>query len=1068
MCVCDAPCTHRKEACGPGRNRFLAAPLKPLLERVLFLFVDSSGERTVVLFMQDALVALTRYWNNLGCILVQPMNTEVGAGTLNSATFLRVLGPEPWRAAYVEPSVRPDDARYGENPNRVQTHTQFQVILKPEPGNPQDLYLGSLEALGIDLTAHDIRFVEDNWASPALGAWGLGWEVWLNGLEITQFTYFQQAGGIALDPVSVEITYGMERILMALQGVSHFKDIAYAPGISYGEAFGQAEYEMSCYYLDEADIPGNQRLFEFHAQEAQRMVDRRLSVPAHVHVLKCSHIFNVLDARGTVSTTERARSFALMRALAHEAAVLWVERRGELGHPLGTVPETAPAALPGTPTGSPAATPTEQEAAGGVPSAALTGPASLAFEIGVEELPPGEVSRTAAALRAGLKEKLAQTRLAHGPISVWATPRRVIALVEDVAAREEDTDLIVRGPRVRAAYDAQGVPTQAAQGFARSQKVAVEELVRFDADAGPKNDGHVGVVRHVEGRSAFEVLAEILPLLVTGLRAEKNMRWAAPGLSFSRPVRWLLALLGDVVVPFTVSSLVSGRCTNVHRSAPTAVLTVPCADKLLELLRAHDIIPGMDERRRLILSEAQRLAAQAGGVLEAESETSLLDEVANLVEQPTPILGRFDVCYLDLPDPVLITVMRKHQRYLPVRNSDGGLLAFFVAVANGKCDEEKVRAGNEAVLRARYEDAAFFWRADRKTPLEKMKADLPSLMFEERLGSMADRAGRLAALAEDFSLQIDLAPAEKAVLARAGALAKFDLASQMVVELSSLAGVMAREYALGAGESPRVAQALFEMELPRQAGDALPESLPGALLALADRFDLIAGLFAVEAVPTGSSDPFGLRRAALGVVSILRAFPELSALRLEMCLAAAAALQPVSLASAQAEIACEFIVRRYEQQLLDAGHNHKLVRSVLGMATMPGCADAALQELEKRQEDPDFLALSQAVQRIRRLVPADTSPVYDPSLFVEQAERDLDQTLIQVRAALSGTVSSLDEPLRLSVFVEVAQALIVPIEKYFVDVLVMADDPAVRRNRLRHLGSIRCLADPVLDWDALS
>ncbi|HET6665959.1 MAG TPA: glycine--tRNA ligase subunit alpha, partial [Intrasporangium sp.] len=194
-------------------------------------------------------------------MIVQPFNTEVGAGTMNPATILRVLGPEPWRVAYVEPSVRPDDSRYGENPNRLQTHTQFQVILKPDPGNPQELYLESLEALGIDIRAHDIRFVEDNWAQPAIGAWGLGWEVWLDGMEITQFTYFQQVGGQNLDPVSVELTYGIERIMMALQGVTHFKDMEYAKGISYGEAFGQSEYEMSRYYLDDADIQTNRDLF---------------------------------------------------------------------------------------------------------------------------------------------------------------------------------------------------------------------------------------------------------------------------------------------------------------------------------------------------------------------------------------------------------------------------------------------------------------------------------------------------------------------------------------------------------------------------------------------------------------------------------------------------------------------------------------------------------------------------------------------------------------------------------------------------------------------------------------
>ena len=209
--------------------------------------------------MQDALRILSDYWTQRGCLSVQPFNTEVGAGTMNPATVLRVLGPEPWDVAYVEPSVRPDDSRYGENPNRLQTHTQFQVILKPEPGDPQELYLGSLEALGIDLAAHDVRFVEDNWAQPAIGAWGLGWEVWLDGMEITQFTYFQLVGGQNLDPIPVELTYGVERILMAVQGMTHFKEIAYArkPSgevITYGEAFGQSEYEMSRYYLDDASV----------------------------------------------------------------------------------------------------------------------------------------------------------------------------------------------------------------------------------------------------------------------------------------------------------------------------------------------------------------------------------------------------------------------------------------------------------------------------------------------------------------------------------------------------------------------------------------------------------------------------------------------------------------------------------------------------------------------------------------------------------------------------------------------------------------------------------------------
>ncbi|MGH4019347.1 MAG: glycine--tRNA ligase [Pseudonocardiaceae bacterium] len=987
--------------------------------------------------MQDALLALTRYWTDQGCMIAQPMNTEVGAGTLNPATFLRVLGPEPWRVAYVEPSVRPDDSRYGENPNRIQTHTQFQVILKPEPGNPQQLYLDSLRALGIDIGAHDVRFVEDNWASPALGAWGLGWEVWLDGLEITQFTYFQQAGGLTLDPVSVELTYGIERILMALQGVSHFKDVEYAPGISYGEVFGQSEYEMSRYYLDDADIDTNRALFDAYAAEARRMVDARLPVPAHSYVLKCSHAFNVLDARGAISTTERARTFARMRNLAREAAGLWVARRRELGHPLGL---TAP--LPAHPLAESGAAP--------------SGPATLVFEVGVEEMPPGEVTRIAQLLHDDLTAKLAATRLGHGEVRVHSSPRRVIALVAGVRPREASAERTVRGPRASAAFAPDGEPTKAALGFARGQGVEVADLQRFDVDG----VDYVGVVQDVPGRAAVEVLAGILPEVIAGLRAEKNMRWNAPGLSFTRPIRWVLALLGEVVVPFTVSSIASARTTYVHRTAPHPAVPVDRSDGYLDLLSRHGIVADADERRQQIIAGAAELAASAGGTIDTSAEGAVIDEVTNLVEQPNPLLGHFDESYLELPPDVLVTVMRKHQRYLPVRDAAGALLPHFVAVANGDCDLAEVRAGNEAVLRARYEDAAFFWRADLAVRPEQMRVGLTALTFEERLGSMADRADRIAMIASDLATRVELNDEERATLARAGELAKFDLASQMVIELPGLAGTMAAEYALHAGEADHVARALYEMELPRVAGGRLPQSLPGALLALADRLDLLAGLFALGAAPTGSSDPFGLRRAALGIVSILRCQPRLAGISIGDGLGVASSRQPVD-GNAGAD-ALEFVVRRYEQLLLDAGNDHKLVRAVLPLAVEPARADVTLSELAERIEQPAFAQLAEAMQRVRRIIPPDTPASYDPRLFEEPAEHTLHEALAKARAELSDTPTGLAE------FVIVAAVLVTPINDFFDDVLVMTDVPAVKANRLGLLAAIRDLGAGVLAWDVLT
>jgi glycyl-tRNA synthetase len=987
--------------------------------------------------MQGALLALTQYWTERGAMMVQPFNTEVGAGTLNPATILRVLGPEPWTVAYVEPSVRPDDSRYGENPNRLQTHTQYQVILKPDPGDPQEVYLGSLEALGIDIRAHDIRFVEDNWANPATGSWGLGWEVWLDGLEITQFTYFQQAGGLTLDPVSVEITYGVERIIMALQNVSHFKDIAYAPGISYGEAFGQSEYEMSRYYLDDADVATQRRLFEDYAAEARRLLDARLPVPAHVYVLKCSHTFNVLDSRGAVSTTDRARAFARMRGLAREVAQLWSERREELGHPLGV------AALP-----APAPAPEE------FPSVAE--PRTLLFEIGTEEMPPSEVSRTADAVSVALTEKLAATRLTHGRVAVYATPRRVVAVVPEVLPVEPDARRTVRGPRESVAYDAAGAPTRAAQGFARGQGVDVADLERLEQDGVT----YVGVTVTDVGRGAAEVLSGVLAEVVAELRSEKNMRWNDPQLSFTRPVRWLLALLGDVVVPVSVGSLSASRLTRVHRTASTPVVPVDSADGYLEFLAGQGIVADGARRRAAVVEAGHALAASVGGVIDVEGESALLDEITNLVEEPVAILGGFDERYLELPQEILTTVMRKHQRYLPVRTEDGSLLPHFVAVANGACDHDAVRAGNEAVLRARYEDASFFWRADLKVAPDAMKAGLEQLAFEERLGSMADRARRIGALAGSLGVTVGLSEKDRVTLDRAAALAKFDLGSQMVVELTSLAGVMAREYALRAGEPEAVAQVLFDMERPRSATDSLPTSEVGALLALADRFDLMVSLFAVGAQPTGSSDPFGLRRAATGVVGILRAHRDLRPVTLELGLAAAADQvrgQGIAVSEDILAEVVEFIVRRYEQQLLDAGHDYQLVAAVLPLASAPASADESLAELERRVGDPELSALAAALQRVRRIVPAGVAAHYTPATLVEPAEQALHQALTKVPR----------DHATLSEFIVAAGALTAPINTFFDEVLVMADDEDLRAARLGLLATIRDLAAPVLDWQAL-
>ena len=283
---------------------------------------------------QELVLSLQNFWAEYGCVILQPYDVEVGAGTSNPATFLRVLGPEPWNVAYVEPTRRPADGRYGENPNRLQHFYQYQVILKPSPDAIQDIYLRSLERIGIDLLKHDIRFVEDDWESPTLGAWGLGWEVWLDGLEITQFTYFQQAGGIELKPVAGEITYGIERIAMFLQGVENVYELKWNERVTYGDVHHRSEVEWSIHNFEQADVPLQVRLFEQYERESLRLIEKGLVLPAYDYCLKCSHAFNILDARGAISVTERTHFIGRVRNLARRVAETHLKQREEMGFPL--------------------------------------------------------------------------------------------------------------------------------------------------------------------------------------------------------------------------------------------------------------------------------------------------------------------------------------------------------------------------------------------------------------------------------------------------------------------------------------------------------------------------------------------------------------------------------------------------------------------------------------------------------------------------------------------------------------------------------------------------------------
>jgi glycyl-tRNA synthetase len=987
---------------------------------------------------QSIILKLQDFWASHGCLITQPYYTQVGAGTMNPATFLRVLGPEPWNVAYVEPSVRPDDGRYGENPNRFQKHTQYQVILKPDPGNPQELYLESLKALGIDPRQHDIRFVEDNWEQPAIAAWGLGWEVWLDGQEITQFTYFQQMGGVTLDPVSVEITYGLERILIALNNAKAIWDEEWGAGVTYGEIIRREEFEHSKYYYEVADIERARQMYDLFSAEADACLAQGLLVPAHDYVLKSSHTFNILDARGAISVAERQAFFRRMRELARRVAEGYEEQRKELEYPL--LKETSPLSQR-----------ERAEGEGGV----ITKPANFILEIGVEELPANDVDTAHELLSSRVPTLLKELHLEHGDVRVFTTPRRLVVSIGSLSPNQPDREDLVKGPPADKAFDKDGIALPAGMGFAKKNNVDTKAL-EIREEGGGK---YVFAVVKQKGRPTPEVLAEALPKLVESIKFEKSMRWNESGVAFSRPIRWYVALLGDMVIPFEYAGVVSGNLSRGLCPYDSPEIKIPSADKYFDTIREAGIVLDKEERKASIVEQVNQAASLVSG--EAIIEDGLLNEVTNLIEMPTAVMGGFNEEFLSLPRDVLISVMKKHQRYFPVESpspvgrgqGEGKLLAHFIAIRNGDdIGIDIVREGNEHVLGARFADANFFVREDVKLKLEEYRPKLSTLTFHTKLGSMLDKSERIEKLVNDLIPMLKLENDAAIFARRAAHLMKADLATQMVTEMTSLQGIIGGEYALRSGEQKDIAAAIGEQY------QTVPQTKVGLAVALADRLDSLVGLFAAGLVPTGAKDPFGLRRAAIGIVQPL--IEHDVDFDLAEAMKKSTKTQPIEVKDDVQKQILEFISGRLKVVLNDMGYKYDVIEAVLAaQSNNPAGTVRAVKQLQAWVTRSDWSSILDGFARCVRIT-RDQKAQFQVSekRLVEEAEKGLYEAVKNLPAVVEGDVD---------ILLKNVAALIPSITVFFDKILVMAEDQVVRENRLGLLQRIASLANGVADLSKL-
>lgn len=683
----------------------------------------------------------------------------------------------------------------------------------------------------------------------------------------------------------------------------------------------------------------------------------------------------------------------------------------------------------------------------------------LLIEIGTEELPPTSLKALSSAFHDSIERGLADLDLRHGEVESFATPRRLACLVRELTTYQPDRQIVRRGPALAAAYGGDGQPTKAALGFARSCGVAVDELEEEDTEK-----GKVLVARRVEsGQSTAELILDLLRHALAGLPIAKRMRWGDLDDEFVRPVHWICTLLGTRPIDGRLYGVDFGRTTRGHRfHHPAPILLETASDYPVVLRERGYVEPSFTRRRAWIENQVQSFAETLAASVPLPPQ--LLDEVTALCEWPCALVGQFDEGYLEVPAEVLVETMQENQRYFPVFDRDGALLPHFIAVANIESrDPGQVRAGNERVIRPRFADAAFFWHQDRKQPLDERYPMLDQVLFHERLGSLADKAERIARIGAWIGRQLGQ---DVGSIERAARLAKCDLVTQMVFEFPRLQGTMGRYYAQASGEPEIIAQAIEEHYLPAHAGDRLPSGDLGRTLSLADRIDSLVGIFAVGERPSGVKDPYGLRRAAIGIVRLVIETPlDLDIRELIDC---AVAGVPAGLdTSGIRDGVYHYIVERLPGYYQDQGISADTVEA--GVAVGAGRLadlDQRTRAVELFRRRPEAAALAAANKRIGNILRKSDGDMESPpnrSQMIEPAEMALSERITELEAQIEPMMAQRDYA---GVLDELA-SLRPEIDAFFDQVLVMADDPQVRLNRLRLLRRIQRLFGHVADVSRL-
>lgn len=682
----------------------------------------------------------------------------------------------------------------------------------------------------------------------------------------------------------------------------------------------------------------------------------------------------------------------------------------------------------------------------------------LLLEIGTEEIPAGYINPALSFMKKEMARKLSELSLSFGEMKTVATPRRLALCVSELMEKQPDRMEKILGPPQKAAFDADNKPTKAALGFASSRGATVDQL---QIETTPKGE-YLMLVQEIKGKPTIELLSDYLPEFIQAIPFPKSMRWGTNRSTFARPLQWLTTLFGGEVVPATYNNINAGNMTRGHRFMAPGEAEVTDFNQYLDTLRKHEIVVDIKERKKMVESEINTAAASADGTIVPDPE--LLDTVTNLVEIPIGVCGSFDQKFLELPREVLITSMRVHQKYFTVADSSGNLQANFVAVNNTRIENKNLAAaGHERVLRARLEDALFFFKEDKQHRLEERLDTLSGVVFQAKLGTMLEKTERVEKLAAFLAKQIDASLID--TVKRAARLAKADLVTDMVGEFPSLQGVMGKHYALADGEDPAVATAIEEHYLPLRAGSTLPKTLAGALVSLAERLDTIAGCFGIGQKPTGTTDPYGLRRHTLALLHIISGHS--LRLPLNSCINEALHLYGDKLSQDTTQTQntiLDFIQGRYLNDLTSHGVPAEAVEAVTSTSfnDIVDCRMRidALQAISSRET---FTLLAGSFKRVNNIIKDQQQDTVNQELFKEAAEKRLFASYQEVAAKVKPLVEAQQYENALLQILEMKE----PIDSFFDDVMVMAEDTKIRQNRLSLLTAIAHLFLQVGDFSKM-